>query len=126
MKFGAILKLKPQNGSKRNGKNIWVILGFECISSHVVLSLSQQFEAILGYISYLPILRNDFYEFLGMICFVATGRLFKTPAQVFLHFCKTKKYFFFTYSVRYFSVVDIAEPFGTASSSSIPGLCVFF
>ena len=39
-------------GPKRKGKNIWAILKFECMSSHVALSLSQQFWAILRYILY--------------------------------------------------------------------------
>ena len=38
---------------KTKGKNILAILKFECISSHVTLSLSQQFWAILRYTSYV-------------------------------------------------------------------------
>ena len=44
-------------GPKRKGKNIWAILKFECMSSHVALSLSQQFWAILRCISY-----HGFYD----------------------------------------------------------------
>ena len=51
-KFGAILKFNLHNGPKWKGKNMWAILKFECISSHVILSLSQQFWAISRYISY--------------------------------------------------------------------------
>ena len=39
---------------KTKWKNIWAILKFECISSHMTLSLSQQFWAILRYTSYSP------------------------------------------------------------------------
>ena len=40
---------------KTKGKKFWAILGFECVSNHVVLSLSQQFWAILGSISYYKV-----------------------------------------------------------------------
>ena len=52
LEFVAILEFKLQNGPKRKGK-YWAILKFECMSSHVTLSLPQQFWAILRCISYL-------------------------------------------------------------------------
>ena len=70
---------------KTKGKNIWAILGFECISSHVILSLSQQFWAILGYTSYwnfLSVRNEKIFEQKYFLCLgsVASGFIQKrTP-----------------------------------------------
>ena len=56
LRLGAILKLKPQNGSKRKGKIFGPFWGLNAYHSHVILSLSQQFWDISRILKFFEIL----------------------------------------------------------------------